>query len=214
MPGQVMSLAEVLRKIDERAEEALEPLRRREVVPAPKGYKWYYCPKCLTSHTLSRYVVKKGRVACSRCNEPMRPLDEEFFKRSEELVETWRDKAKALIEKVWDVLEKWWPYKPMTADVGADVTIYFDHPSYFKVEIERAKGEGAKLKAELYAHYFDERNVPMLQKVIEAVKEAKLEMHIAIDGRPDHCTVPKEKMEEMGFKRHSIWSLWVMDVSP
>jgi hypothetical protein len=212
--GQVMSLAEVLKEIDEKAEKTLEPLRRREMDPAPKGHKWYYCPKCLRARTLSRYDVKKGKTTCPWCNEPMRsPPDEEFFKRSEELVEAWRDKSKALIEKVWDVLREWWPYKPMTASVGADVSVYFDYPSHFKVEIERAKGE-PKLKAELYAHYFDERNIPMLQKVIEAVKEVGVGMHIAIDARPDHCRVPKERMEEMGFKRHSIWSYWVMEVSP
>jgi hypothetical protein len=209
-----MSLEEVLREIDEKAEEFLKRLKERVGLVVPRGHKWYYCPKCLHADHFTPYAVKKGKTVCPWCWEPMKPLDEEFFKRSEEVVRDWKGKAKALIEKVWDVLRGWWPHKPMM--IGADyedyreVTLYFDYPSFLKVGLERTK-EGLELRASLYAHYFSERNVPMLQKVIEVAREVGIKMRVGIDDRPDHCTVPKEKMEEMGFRRD--FGGWIMDVS-
>gem|GEM_PF-4517259 len=165
----------------------------------------FYCPKCLirtynyTNNEL-RSKLKKGITPkCSYCKVELRMVDDEYKGRLAKVWEEYRTKVEMILRPIWKVLRNWW----LTTDVETmpceihrySVTVKFEAPSHLKIYIE-----DGEVRAYMYLHWFEYDKVEKFERVVEALKNAKVKALIEVDSRPDHCTIPKEDMEKLGFK--------------
>jgi len=205
---RLCNLEDVLREVEEFKEEEVEKARRME--PKRKLTKstylvTLYCPKCLirtyqyTSNELRR-ILKKGVVPkCSYCKVELRVVDDEYRERLARMWEEYKAKVEMILKPIWKVLRNWW----LTTDVETmpceihrySVTVRFEAPSHLKIYIE-----DGEVKAYMYLHWFEYDKVEKFERVVEALKNAKVKALIEVDSRPDHCTVNREDMEKLGFR--------------
>jgi len=205
---RLCSLEDVLREVEKFKEEEVEKARRME--PKRKLTKstylvTLYCPKCLirtyqyTSNELRR-KLKKGVVPkCSYCKVELRIVDDEYRERLARMWEEYKAKVEMILKPIWKVLRNWW----LTTDVETmpceihrySVTVRFEAPSHLKIYIE-----DGEVKAYMYLHWFEYDKVEKFERVVEALKNAKVKALIEVDSRPDHCTVSREDMEKLGFR--------------
>jgi RNase P subunit RPR2 len=202
-----LSLEELLREVGERVREKVENVKNME--PKRRLTKstylvYLYCPRCLAVYDYTnnqlRTRARKGAIKCPPCKEELKIVDEEFKKRYAELWETYRAKVEAILRPIWKILRNWWietdvETMPCIVDYYS-VTVKFDAPSHLKIYIDRDR----EIRAYMYLHWFEPNTVPKFLKVVETLKNAKIKALIEVDPRWDHCRVPKEDMEKLGFK--------------
>jgi len=204
---RLCSLEDVLREVEEFKEE-VEKARRME--PKRKLTKstylvYLYCPKCLvrvysyTSNQL-RTRAKKGIVpTCSYCKVELKVVDDEYRERLARMWEEYKAKVEMILKPIWKVLRNWWietDEERMPCIVTHySVIVKFEAPSHLKIYIE-----SGEVRAYMYLHWLEPDKVPKLLSVMEALKNAKVKALIEVDSRWDHCTIPKEDMEKLGFR--------------
>jgi hypothetical protein len=166
---------------------------------------FFYCPECLRvdvyfKNQVYYYTKRKGkRIECFKCRVEMKPIDDQFKAEYERVMRTYYEKAKSLLERTWKLLESWWRGISKVELLPDSVKVYFDYPSY--IEIYRDKKD---VKVRLYLHYvYYEYDLEKFLELLNAVKTSGLHGEVRVDGRLDHCTVPKEEMRRLGFIRLS-----------
>jgi hypothetical protein len=201
-----ISLKRVLEKVDEMA--SLNVRVASELESELGDLRAYYCPSCLRVRFAR--AEEGGATACSRCNELMRPLDEEYARERARLTSEWREKAKALLERVWDSLRDWRPWKGVEVKAYVNgLKVVFDDPSYLWIGVE-----GREVEARLHLYYFTEAYAPRLKSILEAIRGVKLKCLVYIDGKPDRCRASERTMRELGFKLEGPALKWVMEIGP
>jgi hypothetical protein len=161
---------------------------------------FFYCPECLevTAYYKSQvyYMKRKGkRIECFKCKVEMKPVDDQFKAEYERVMRTYYERAKSLLENAWRMLESWWRGISKVELLPESVRVYFDYPSY--IEIYRDKKD---VKVRLYLHYlYYEYEFGKFLELFNAIKASGLHGEVRVDGRLDHCTVPKDEMRRLGF---------------
>ena len=161
---------------------------------------FFYCPECLRVDTYSKcqvdYIRRKGeKIECFKCKVEMKPVDEQFKAEYERVMRTYYERAKNLLESTWRILESWWRGISEVEILPESVRVYFDCLSY--IEIYRDKKD---VKVRLYLHYLHhEYDFEKFLEMFDAIKASGLHGEVRVDGRLDHCTVPKEEMWRLSF---------------
>jgi NAD-dependent SIR2 family protein deacetylase len=210
---KLCSLKDVVREVERIKKEEVERVRSMEArrrVSKSLTLITFYCPKCLRTYDYSnielRAMARRGATPkCGYCGERLREVDEEFRERYAELWEGYRVKVETILKSTWEVLRNWRAEtntEVMPCIIRRDfVTINLDYPSYLKVCIE-----GSEVKAYMFLHWLEPRQVPGLLHIVETLKNTKVKTLIEVD--PDHCRIPREAMEKLGFKRDLLtWQL-------
>jgi hypothetical protein len=126
----------------------------------------------------------------------MRPLDEEYARERARLTSEWREKAKALLERVWDSLRDWRPWKGVEVKAYVNgLKVVFDDPSYLWIGVE-----GREVEARLHLYYFTEAYAPRLKSILEAIRGVKLKCLVQVDGRPGSLQGLREDYEGAGLQ--------------
>jgi RNase P subunit RPR2 len=180
----------------------------------------FYCPKCLrvreyTNNELRRRARKGVALKCTSCHVELRELDDEYRRRCEEVWEDYRRKVEMILKPVWRTLRNWWietGEERMLCSMGRflgrySVTVKFDAPSHLRIYLE-----DGEVKAYMYLHWFEPKQIPKFNQVLEALKNAKVRALIEVDPRGDHCRVPREEMERLGFRMGLLD--WQLELQP
>jgi DNA-binding ferritin-like protein (Dps family) len=180
----------------------------------------FYCSKCLrvyeyTNNELRRRARKGMMLKCTYCHEELREVDEELKRRYEELWEDYRCKVEAILKPIWRTLRNWWietDEERMLCSMGRflgrySVTVKFDAPSHLRIYLE-----DGEVKAYMYLHWFEPKQVEKFKQILEVLRNARVKALIEVDPRGDHCTVPREDMERLGFKMGLLD--WQLELQP
>jgi predicted RNA-binding Zn-ribbon protein involved in translation (DUF1610 family) len=210
---ELCSLKDVVREVERIKTEEVERVRNMEArrrVSKSILLVMFYCPKCLRTYSYSnieiRAMARRGAVPkCGYCGERLREVDEEFRERYAELWEGYRVKVETILKLTWGVLRSWQTEtntEAIPCIIRCNfVTISFDYPSYLKIYIE-----GSEVKAYIFLHWLEPRQVPGLLHIVEVLRHVGVKALIEVD--PDHCRIPREVMEKLGFKRDLLtWQL-------
>lgn len=223
MEDRLCSLRGVLEEVERVKAEQIEKVRSMEArVKISKSTYLikFYCPKCLrvyeyTNNELRRRARKGMMLKCPYCHEELREVDEGFKRRYEELWDDYRRKVEAVLKPIWRTLRNWWieaDEERMLCNVGGflgrySVTVKFDAPSHLKIYLE-----DGEIRAYMYLHWFEPKQVEKFKQVLEVLKSAKIKALIEVDPRGDHCEVPKQDMERLGFRMGLLD--WQLELQP
>jgi RNase P subunit RPR2 len=180
----------------------------------------FYCPRCLrvyeyTNNELRRRAKKGVALECPFCHLELKMVDDEYKKRYEETWEDYRCKVEAILRPIWRTLRNWWietDEERMLCNTGRflgrySVTVKFDAPSHLRIYLE-----DGEVRAYMYLHWFEPKQVEKFKQVLEVLRSAKVKALIEVDPRGDHCMVPREEMERLGFKMGLLD--WQLELQP
>ncbi|MCC5989993.1 MAG: hypothetical protein LM558_00590 [Thermosphaera sp.] len=223
MEARLCSLNDILREIERVKAEEVERVKSMEAkVKISKSTYLikFYCPKCLrvyeyTNNDLRRRAKKGVALKCPFCHLELKMVDDEYKKRYEEMWDDYKHKVETILKPIWKILRNWWietDEERMLCNVGGflgrySVTVKFDAPSHLKIYIENGE-----IKAYMYLHWFEVRQIERFKQVLEVLRSAKVKALIEVDPRGDHCMVPREEMERLGFKMGLLD--WQLELQP
>ncbi len=223
MEARPCSLDDILREVERvKAEEVgrAEKMEAKVRISKSTYLIRFYCPRCLrvyeyTNNELRRRARKGAALECPFCHLELRIVDDEFRRRCAELWEDYKHKVEAVLRPIWRTLRNWWietDEERMLCTMGGflgrySVTVKFDAPSHLKIYLE-----DGEVKAYMYLHWFEPKQVEKFMQVVEALKNAKIRALIEVDPRGDHCTVKPQDMEKLGFKMGLLD--WQLELQP
>jgi RNase P subunit RPR2 len=223
LEARLCNLDDILREIERvKAEEVgrAEKMEAKVKISKSTYLVRFYCPRCLrvyeyTNNELRRRAKKGVALECPYCHLELKMIDDEFKRRCAELWESFRSKVEMILRPIWKVLRNWWietDEERMLCSMGRflgrySVTIKFDAPSHIRIYLE-----DGEVKVYMYLHWFEPKQIPKFKQMLEVLKNAKVRALIEVDPRGDHCTVPREDMERLGFKMGLLD--WQLELQP
>jgi len=216
-------LEDVLEEVERVKVEEVEKVRGMEArmkISKSTYLIRFYCPKCLrvheyTNNELRRRARKGVALKCTSCHVGLRELDDGYKRRYEEVWEDYRRKVETILKPIWKTLRDWWietDEERMLCSMGRflgrySVTVKFDAPSHIRIYLE-----DGEVRAYMYLHWFEPRQVEKFKQILEVLRSARVKALIEVDPRGDHCEVPREEMERLGFKMGLLY--WQLELQP
>jgi len=196
------SLDEIVEDIDVKIKVCQENLEKVDIIVKkeldnlflilPKSTVFIKCLDCNEVGTTTRYRFKKHHN-CPYCksNNIIKISKDEFIKLYKE--KKYKDIKRRIIfykflkEVVPKLGKKYFKW-----NLGLHFGVY-DRIDLFPKDIR------------IFYHYFDKNNIQFIKWLEEFIKTFNFEglidrIIIEVDSRYDHCLVPKEEMEKLGFK--------------
>jgi hypothetical protein len=223
LEARLCSLEDILMEIEGvKAEEVgrAEKMEAKMRISKSTYLVRFYRPKCLrvyeyTNNELRRRAKKGVALECPFCRLELRMADDEFKRRYEEVWEDYKRKVEMILRPTWRTLRNWWietDEERMLCNMGRflgrySVAVKFDAPSHLRIYLE-----DGEVKAYMYLHWFEPKQVEKFKQVLEVLKSARVKALIEVDPRGDHCTVPREDMERLGFKMGLLD--WQLELQP
>jgi len=210
-----MSLDEVLRDVERLKVEAVErvnALKPKERVSRSTYLVTLYCPRCLIrTYRYTSNQLRRVKPVCTTCWVELRVVDDEFKRRYTELLESYASTVETILRPAWRILRNWWietGVETMPCEVELySVTVSFENPSHLKIYIE-----DGEVRAYMYLHWLRSDQLEKLEHVISVLRSTKIKALIEVDPRWDHCQIPPEGMERLGFKMGLRY--WRLEIQP